>query len=133
MKFWDDLDYIGVDAYYPLAKQAGASVEDLIEGWEGPKKQIEKVHDEFEKPVVFPEIGYEALAGTAVRPYGGAEGPPDEGAQARAYQAAYVVWKDVDWFAGLYWWEWSATGEDDPYDPAGRPAEAVIKRNGGSR
>ena len=133
VKFWDDLDYIGVDAYYPLANKPSPSLQELIDGWEEPKKKIEAVHDQFKKPVLFPEIGYENLAGTATRPFGGAEGPVDEQAQARAYEAAYRVWKDVDWFAGLYWWQWSSTEGDDPYDPAGRPAEDVIRTQGGSR
>ena len=32
IKFWDDLDYVGIDAYFPLSNQASPTVEDLKDG-----------------------------------------------------------------------------------------------------
>ena len=47
----------------------------------------------------------------------------------RACLAAAVAALDTpEWLAGAFFWKWGSTTEvRDPFDPRGRPAEAVMK------
>jgi hypothetical protein len=130
--FWDALDYIGIDAYMPLA-DAGLdpSVDDLAAAWHrrGYLDGIGALHATWGKPVLFTEVGYQSRAGTAATPWW-ATGPVSAEAQRRAYEAAYRVWSVVPWFEGFYWWDWSPAGfdpGDGAFNPRGKPAEQTVR------
>jgi hypothetical protein len=126
--WWDRLDYIGIDAYFPLSGEIAPQATDLQAGWErytdpwgdtyGWKAAITAVHERWNKPVLFTEVGY------AATPYGGAawDAPtprpvasrtptppplPVPAIQAAAYEALFAAWRDVPWFMGVYGWMWS--------------------------
>jgi hypothetical protein len=131
VSFWDALDYIGVDAYMPLADGPSPSVDALTNAWRerGYADKLTDLHNRFGKPLLFTELGYQSRIDTAMRPWGGASGDVDQGAQAAAYEAAFRAFWDVPWFAGIYWWDWSATSGADPggYGLAGNAAQHVIE------
>src|SRR5690606_29911657 len=58
VKFWDALDYIGIQAYFPLSTKPNPELADLKSGWEKHFPKIEKLVAEYKKPVMFTEIGY---------------------------------------------------------------------------
>ena len=129
--FWDALDYIGVDAYMPLADGPSPSVDALTNAWRqrGYVQKLTDLHERFAKPVLFTELGYQSRVDTAMRPWGGASGDVDQAAQATAYDAAFRALWNIPWFAGIYWWDWSATGPADAggYGLAGNAAQHVIE------
>ncbi len=47
--FWEDLDYIGVDAYFPLSEEKNPSKEQLIQAWEAHKNHLFQVQKRFKK------------------------------------------------------------------------------------
>ncbi|MEK7315195.1 MAG: hypothetical protein AAB011_03365 [Candidatus Eisenbacteria bacterium] len=140
IEFWDLLDYIGVQAYYPLAERAGADRAALERGWAAPLAKLERLHARWGKPVIFTEVGWKSTADGAVRPW---EWPEHSSqllsrvstrAQADAYEAFFrAVWPKP-WFAGAYFWKWygrheRAGGAGDPdFTPQNKPAEAVLAR-----
>ncbi len=65
----DDLDLIGINAFYPLTEREGAPLEDLIAGGYRVAANIEKMAAAFQKPVVLTEIGYTTRADPALRPW----------------------------------------------------------------
>lgn len=131
--FWDALDFIGVDAYMPLAA-AGAdpSVDDLTAAWwqRGYVSDLGKLSARTGKPVIFTELGYQSRTGTAQTPWW-TNGAVSADAQQRAYEAAFRAWSGVPWFRGIYWWDWSAAGGYDPSDGEfsvrGKPAEDTLR------
>ncbi len=129
--FWDALDFIGVDAYMPLATSSGSTVDELAAAWRdrGYVGELADLHARVGKPVLFTELGYQSRLDTAVTPWGGATEAIDQEAQARAYEAAYRAFWDAPWFAGIYWWDWSATGASDPggHPFAGKAAEGIVR------
>jgi VCBS repeat-containing protein len=137
--FWDALDYIGIDAYMPLASgDPNPSVDALVAAWHERcyVADIAALQARYEKPVIFTELGYQSRYGTATTPWGGASGSPAQEPQDRAYEAAYRVWSQVPWFKGIWWWDWRAFGSVDPgdgdYSPRGKRAESTMRRwNGG--
>lgn len=131
IEFWDELDAIGIDAYMPLLTPTETpSVEELVTAWGPAKVRMENLHERWDKPVLFTELGYESRVGTAAGVGNGSE-EPSELAQANAYQAAFEALSGESWFDGIWWWEWSAerlppgpTG----FSPEGKLAEVVLAK-----
>ncbi len=142
--FWDALDYVGVQAYFPLADDTDPpSAEQLRAGWEQHKADLEASHLRTGKPVLFTEIGYRDVGHAAARPW---EWPArdeahealeaDEALQARLYAAFFEeVWPEP-WLAGAMIWKFyppSDRSHAGDFTPQGKAAEAVIRRGFGSR
>ena len=58
IRFWDVLDFIGIQAYFPLTDSESPTLEQLTEGWAQHLAPIEAIQKRFGKPVLFTEIGY---------------------------------------------------------------------------
>jgi hypothetical protein len=113
--FWDSLDAIGVQAYYPLSDSDNPSVEEMVESWQKPLAALAGISRRFERPVVFTEIGYRSTADAASRPWEWrGEGPEAEEVQARCYRAAFQALEGFPEGRGLYWWKYhvDSIGED---------------------
>lgn len=137
VEFWDALDLVGVDAYFPLAGEATPDVETLVEAWEPWSEELREVAVATGKPILFAEYGYRSVDGAAGRQWELPEGrrargvPANYEAQSAAYEALFRVWWDRPWFAGGFAWKWyagSPAGEwiATDYSPQGKPAETVI-------
>jgi len=133
--FWDELDYIGIDAYFPLSEEKTPSIAALREGWQKWKPTMFNFSKEKEKPILFTEFGYRSMDYTAKKPW--LVDRNDEGvnlsAQANATQAIFdEFWKE-DWFVGGYIWKWfiwhdKVGGENDNrFTPQNKPAEKTMK------
>ncbi len=133
--FWSELDYIGIDAYFPLSEEKTPTVAQLKEGWQKWKPEMKSTADTFDKPILFTEFGYRSMDYTAKKPWlvdRKQEQINLEG-QANATQAIFdEFWKE-DWFAGGYVWKWfiwhdEAGGVDNNrFTPQNKPAQKVIE------
>jgi hypothetical protein len=128
--FWGALDYIGIDAYFPLANSTNPNptVSELVAAWSSWISEIGSVQQAANKPVLFTEIGYQDRVGTAVTPYN-SSGAIAPGPQQRAYEALFEALANMPWLKGVYWWDFHATGyaaNDGDWDPSGNPAEATM-------
>lgn len=133
--FWDALDFIGVQAYFPLTEKKNPDKKNLVQGWNKQLKAIERVQKRFEKPVIFTEIGYCNTVDAAIEPWvwpnERKEVDLSEAVQARCYEAFFeAVWKK-DWLAGVYFWKWYPNPRDRQPDftPQGKPAQHVMALN----
>ena len=132
--FWEDLDFIGVDAYFPLSDEKTPSVEQLKEGWQPWKEKIATLSKSKEKPVLFTEFGYRSMDFTAKKPW--LVDRNDESvnleAQVNAKKAIFSEFWTEDWFAGGYVWKWfinhekSGGNKDNRFTPQNKPAQQVI-------
>jgi len=140
--WWDALDYIGLDAYYPLTGSADPSVADLRTAWATRATMIENWRTALDpadqKPVLFTEIGYRSWDGTNQAPAsqtGWGDTDVDEQEQADCYQATYEeLWRRKPWLQGMYWWNWEVDPNpvweaDNWFTPQGKPAENVIAQH----
>jgi hypothetical protein len=134
VRWWDALDFIGVDAYYALSDSATPTVTELKRAWVDREhvSLLRSLNTKFGKPVLFTEIGYRSVDFAAQAPWSYATTPPaNPQAQANAYQAALETFADEPWFAGFYWWNWPTNPNqggpgDTDYIPVGKPAEQVL-------
>ncbi|MCH9647832.1 MAG: hypothetical protein K0U98_06305 [Deltaproteobacteria bacterium] len=134
VSFWEELDFIGVQAYFPLRSQPGGTVAQLRDGWQQPLRALEAVSKKAGKPVLVTEVGYRSTSGASQKPWEwpqrGNPAPVDLVTQKRAYEAFFQeVWPQP-WVAGVYWWKWypgpSRSGKNDDFTPQGKPAEGVM-------
>jgi hypothetical protein len=138
--FWDQLDYIGIQAYYPLTNKTTPSVKELKKGWKKHLDSIEKLQKEFNKPVLFSEIGYKSTDDAAIEPWAWANSfnglykKVSYQTQANCYEAFFQTFWDKEWFAGVHFWEWqSGRHRDDDkkninFTPQQKPAENIMTK-----
>ena len=66
---WGDLDVIGLNAFFPLSLNDGASFEELRNGGIAIAERVGKIAEAWQKPVIFNEMGYTTRTNTAVKPW----------------------------------------------------------------
>jgi hypothetical protein len=135
IRFWDDLDYIGIQAYFSLSKNKNPNLAELTAGWSGPLSSIENIVRKYQKPVVFTEIGYRSTSDAAIEPWLWPQqmkdqAEPSEEIQSRCYEAFFkAAWKEK-WLAGVYFWKWYPGGTtrmaNIDFTPQGKAAEKVM-------
>ena len=136
VSFWSELDYIGIDAYFPLSEEKSPSILDFEKGWEPHKKDILELQQRVKKPVLFTEFGYRSVNYNGKKPWDSrrVEGAVNFEAQSNGLQAVYNQFWNEDWFAGGFIWKWfhvnDAAGakNNNRFTPQNKPAEDVIKK-----
>ena len=104
VKFWDALDLVGVDAYYPLAPTPEATPEDLARGAAEVVARLAREARAAGRPLLLTEVGFAAkrAAWFAAHREGG---DYDEADQAAAYRALFGALGRPPWLAGLFVWK----------------------------
>jgi hypothetical protein len=136
VSFWSEVDFIGVDAYFPLSDKKSPTVQELEIGWKPHKEEIIKIQKQFNKPILFTEFGYRSVDFNAVKPWNSnrVEGSVNLQAQVNGLQAIHnQFWKE-DWFVGGFVWKWfhnhdKVGGEtNNRFTPQNKPAEDLIRK-----
>ncbi|MFI5346354.1 MAG: glycoside hydrolase family 113 [Elusimicrobiota bacterium] len=103
--FWRDLDYIGIDAYYPVL--GGTDRRLLGLGWlpyEAELKTLSAVHG---RPILFTEYGIASQKGANLRPWEWRDfGPADAEVQAAYIEAFLRAFAGKSYVAGFLHWAW---------------------------
>lgn len=134
VKFWEDLDFVGIDAYFPLTYKSDPTVEDIVEGWGKWKHEIESWHSSIDKPIVFTEIGYSSSSHAPSEPWKSGTGNADVEIQAKCYAAFFEALRGSSWLAGVYWWRWAPTTygggkHNRQFTPLNKPAAKILEEN----
>jgi len=132
IQFWPQLDYIGIDAYFPLTDKDKPSLNDIKLGWKKWINVLEPWALAIGKPVIFTEIGYSSACGAARFPWEEKlAGNPDTEIQKRCYRAFFETVCGKEWLAGVYWWKWNTNVQaggacNKGFTPQNKPAETVL-------
>jgi hypothetical protein len=123
IRFWDALDYIGLNNYYPLPDDL--RMDEVV-------RKVEAVHARYQRPVIFTEAGFANLRAPHRAPWDETPREVSPLEQARCYEALLRAFYHQPWFAGVYWWKVGANGYGGPRDPThtpwGKPAMEVVAR-----
>lgn len=133
--FWDDLDFIGVNAYFPLADRLISHAQ-LADAWNVWLEEIEmwRMDRKLDRPVIFTELGYRSTTTAAIQPRAVDPVRPhevDSELQANLYTAFFGLPYRREALQGVFWWRWDpdmTNGQDSSFAPNGKPAEAVLRR-----
>lgn len=134
--FWDKLDYIGIDAYFPVCNSTTPSPDELEGLWGETVSVLEKFSASQGKKILFTEYGYRSMDQCA----GGnwdmdnQSVQPNMQAQQNALEGFYRVFWKKNWVQGGFLWKWFANYpnaggmNDSHYTPQNKPAEDVIRK-----
>tara|TARA_R110002020_G_scaffold2415_4_gene11211 strand:- start:358 stop:1413 length:1056 start_codon:yes stop_codon:yes gene_type:complete len=134
--FWDGLDYIGVDAYFPISERKTPTVEEAIAGWKRWKTELKDFSEKENKKILFAEYGYRSVNFSGKEPWKSDRQMTSVNleAQANLLEGLYqTVWEE-DWFAGGFLWKWFIINEkvggtdDNQFTPQNKPALQLISK-----
>jgi Glycoside Hydrolase Family 113 len=132
--FWRELDFAGIDCYYPLCDDPHASDAMLDAGARRVLDRIEAVGNRSDRPVLITEVGFTSQEAAWRSPHDDRRAAArDMAAQSRCYDAFLSALPGRHRIAGVYVWKWPSTLDDGGdkdvgFTPNGKPAEAVVKR-----
>lgn len=132
--WWDELDAIGIDAYFTVTLTKNPTPEQLRLGWTPTVAYLNWLAQRWGKPIILTEVGYMSVDGTNMLPGDWSlQGEIDLQEQADAYQALFEAFQGQGWWRGVFWWSLSTDpnqgGPDDwAYSFHDKPAEAVLTR-----
>ena len=142
-QLWEQLDFIGVDAYFPVSEEENPTKAALIEGWKAHKTMLKDLSSAYKKQVLFTEYGYRNINFATKEPWQAStrrRGDKvlenlNEGLQAKALQVIYDEFWPENWFAGGFLWKWhndhqrAGGKQNDRFTPQNKMAEKVVKSN----
>ena len=133
--WWDEVDYIGIDAYFPLVEGSHPSIAEIKSGWEPVKKKLANFSEKWDKQILFTEYGFQSANGAAWNHWEIDESPDQANPQlqADAYEATFQALGSESWWAGGFFWKWHftiRTGDwyKTQWTPQNKPAERVIAK-----
>lgn len=138
--FWNEVDYIGIQAYFPLTTQKNPDLETIKAGWDSHIAVLKKASAQYNMPILFTEIGYRSDDSATIAPWewgaitGALTRKKSFQTQQLAFEAMFQKLWDEPWFAGCYIWQWhtrtTAEGVENNVDftPRFKPAENTITR-----
>ncbi len=140
IKFWEQLDYVGVQAYFPLSDHESPDMSEIVAGWNQHLPVLEKVSRQSGRPILFTELGYKSTSNSAMKPWEWMDyADMDEmkvsyETQSYCYKAFFnSVWS-LPWFAGVHLWQYRQDHEAHAHElthdftPQGKPAQLEIGR-----
>lgn len=134
---WHRLDFIGIDAYFPITEEKNPELGDALDGWRYWKGELASYTDSVKKPILLTEYGYRSVEGCLAEPWvsgTGEDGIASQQQQLLAYEALYRYLWTEPWCAGGFLWKWhcaehlEAERRLKDYSPQGKPALDVIKK-----
>lgn len=138
LQFWDALDYIGLNCYYPLSEHAAPADEELSAAFQRVLHLAGRVSRQYGKPLLFTEIGFTSTPTPWITPHKDRDGSPYNGeAQERCYRIVMENLRaETDWCKGILWWKFptylSHGGPGNTgFTPNGKPAEAAVREGFG--
>ncbi|MEM9823708.1 MAG: hypothetical protein AAF985_21660 [Bacteroidota bacterium] len=135
INFWHLLDFIGIDAYFPLSQSRTPQIGTMVKEWRSIARKLKRFSKRKRKPIIITEYGYRSCDFACWNQWE-IEFLPDHAninlrAQVNGYQAFYqALWREK-WLAGMFLWRWY--GEQNKggpnhsnYTPQNKPVEDVI-------
>ena len=136
--FWDRLDVVGVNAFFPLSDGKGASSDVYARYARRHADTLADLVESLGKPVFFSEVGYTTRKDAAVEPWLWPDDMVnveiDEDEPARALRAVVDAFIPKEWFLGFFVWRYYANLDDVSqearwgFSPHGKRAQHTLRR-----
>ncbi len=131
--FWDDLDYIGIDAYFPISLDATPKVRRTTRNWRRVMRKLKRFSNLKQRQILITEIGYRNVSFAGLRPWIHDKGKSklNNKAQVNLYEAYFRAIKNKSWIAGSFFWQWFAIPKEignTKFSPQGKPAIKVLEK-----
>lgn len=105
--FWDQLDAVGIQAYFPLIEEGGETSEKALRaGWERWTAELREYSGKVGRPVLFTELGYNHSERTAIEPWSSSTDDAGEATQQLCTRVALQVVAEEKTILGSFLWKW---------------------------
>lgn len=106
--FWNDLDYIGVDSYFPISRMETPDIKRTKRNWRPVQKKLKRLSKHTNRQILLTEFGYRNVPFAGKKPWTHDKGPAtiNNDAQERLYSAFFQTFWDKSWVAGGFAWQW---------------------------
>jgi hypothetical protein len=133
--FWSDLDYVGVDAYFPLSDEKTPDAATITKNWQKWKDEMKGISEKYDKKILFSEYGYISADYAGKEPWknAGEDREVNEEAQHILFEQLYKnIWQE-DWMAGGFVWKHHAEdnkwrGYEKRFTPQNKKAQQTIAK-----
>jgi glycosyl hydrolase family 113 len=108
VSFWDVLDFIGIQAYFPIVNKKNPAEFEIQEGWNSILMQLNKFSKNQNKQIIFTELGYNNSEYAAQEPWSSHESNSKEAdiTQQRCLKVALKKTSTNQNIAGVFLWKW---------------------------
>lgn len=107
--FWDELDYVGVQAYFPLTQERQPSAASVRAAWRRHARRLAAFSDRVGRPLLITEVGYTSSPDAAARPWESRRGPGPTDLQALCLRTALETAAATPEIRGAFVWKWFPT------------------------
>jgi hypothetical protein len=105
--FWDALDVIGIQAYFPVASRPSPSEPEIRAGWQRVRASVTAFARRQGRHVVFTELGYNQAFDAPVRPWAfHSDGDAAEPVARTCLRVALEAIEAEPLFIGAFLWKW---------------------------
>jgi hypothetical protein len=134
--FWDAVDLIGIDAYWPLSAGPTTDVARLEQAFAARRDDLAALAARVDRRILFTEAGFASQRGAVTAPWSATlTRQPAQDEQAAAYEALLATFTGQPWWAGVFWWTWTINDDHNvgpsaaiDHSVRGKTAESVLRR-----
>lgn len=135
--FWKELDFIGIDAYFPLVDSSNPSVKEVVKAWNPIISELHDLYEKWDKKILFTEFGYLSVDRCTFNNWeleaNIKSHPVNQEAQSNALDGLFSALWDQECWAGGFLWKWYPNKQgnvgyhDRDYTPQGKLAEITVR------
>jgi len=118
--FWEDLDYIRINPYFPLVNKATPTESEIENAYKPIKTTLSNLSAKYNKPILFTEYGFRSIDFAAWRAWELPDFITNQGnynpqvqVQVNAYNTFYNTFWDESWVVGGFFWLWEIVSQSD--------------------
>jgi hypothetical protein len=124
VRFWDAVDVIGIQAYFPITDQPSPDATVIRAGWAARMDELHRYSDVHNRRIVFTELGYNRSFSAPAEPWAyKVDGIEAEPLQETLLRVALEAVDREPRVAGVFLWKWFP----DPH-PVGRNFQLATPR-----
>lgn len=136
LSFWEALDVIGLNSYYPLSNNDTVTDQELLAGVQRWVKLADSLAQKAEKEWWLTEVGFRSVDQSWINPHAGpGDRAENNTAQKRCFLALTTALRAAESLDGMYVWKWPSQLDvedrqykgDVRFTPRGKAAANVLK------
>ena len=105
--WWDEVDVIGLNAYYPLSLKPDPSPQELRSGAKEWMRKANHISTQYQRPLWLTEVGFRSVKQSWTNPHAAADGrAASNECQLKCYQALLTEAAESPRLTGMFFWKW---------------------------
>ena len=132
VSFWDELDQIGVNAYFPVSQSVTPDIEATLDCWQIIIDQLNAVCKKYDRPLLITEFGYQNVNYAGKEPWTHQydHSSLNYQSQSNLYEAFFQAFWNKSWVKGAFLWQWLPSPLDQTkihFTPQNKPAMKILQ------